>query len=130
MRISDWSSDVCSSDLLTMPAGTGLPSSNCVSCFLYLSVSGGNIVRGSTTFGPSSNTVRAFEHSAKVLKPTRRPMPLWLTPPNGRYGLVPDCTTLWLSTMLPEVVFFRKNCHDSRSFENTYEASGLSRPRM
>src|SRR3546814_16217266 len=85
--------------VLTMPAGTGLPSSNCVSCFLYLSVSGGNIVRGSTTFGPSSNTVRAFEHSAKVLKPTRRPMPLWLTPPNGRYGLVPDCTTLWLGTM-------------------------------
>ena len=52
------------------------------------------------------------------------------TPPNGRCGLVPDWTTLWLTTELPDVVWRMKYSVASASLENTYSASGLSRAAM
>ena len=42
------------------------------------------------------------------VSPPMRPMPEWLTPPNGRRGFVPDWIRLWFTTVLPAVVWARK----------------------
>src|SRR3546814_2676530 len=104
MRISDWSSDVCSSDLITAtsaPPRTGVifGSAGCIGDNLGAEDEGGVTVAGGTEVPRPARSIRRLERPCRrALVAGSIPSRYGLRMTIGSGGLVSDCFTLGVLT--------------------------------